>query len=145
MNQQGAPWLLSASTVGYGPCQVGHELTLSCSSLYSLFSLHKAFSSLKTLLTSLLLVQQSCGICKLVLEQYTKLCKEAGAQQAGVRFVKHNIFNDFDDYSDIALLYRVKQVPTFVFFIGGAKVCCWSATIGPRLLSAQCVSRSNAG
>ena len=42
---------------------------------------------------------------------------------AGVRFLKHNIRDDFDDLTDVARLYGIRAVPCFVFFIGGAQVC----------------------
>ena len=41
---------------------------------------------------------------------------------AGVRFLKHNIRDDFDDLTDVARLYGIRAVPCFVFFIGGAQV-----------------------
>lgn len=47
---------------------------------------------------------------------------QANGQQAGVRFLKHNIRDDFDDLTDVARLYGVRAVPCFVFFIGGAQV-----------------------
>ena len=55
---------------------------------------------------------------------------QSGGQMAGVRFLKHNIRDDFDDLTDVARLYGVRAVPCFVFFIGGAQVglckCCCS-------------------
>ncbi|CAK0785139.1 hypothetical protein CVIRNUC_008345 [Coccomyxa viridis] len=65
---------------------------------------------------------RSCGICKEMLKHYAKLCKESGGQMAGVRFLKHNIRDDFDDLTDVARLYGVRAVPCFVFFIGGAQM-----------------------
>ena len=47
---------------------------------------------------------------------------QSGGQMAGVRFLKHNIRDDFDDLTDVARLYRIRAVPCFVFFIGGAQV-----------------------
>ena len=47
---------------------------------------------------------------------------QSGGQMAGVRFLKHNIRDDFDDLTDVARLYGVRAVPCFVFFIGGAQV-----------------------
>lgn len=41
---------------------------------------------------------------------------------AGVRFLKHNIRDDFDDLTDVARLYGIRAVPCFLFFIGGAQV-----------------------
>ena len=47
---------------------------------------------------------------------------QACSQRAGVRFLKHNVRDEFDDVTDIARLYRIKNVPCFVFFSGGAMV-----------------------
>ena len=47
---------------------------------------------------------------------------QSGGQMAGVRFLKHNIRDDFDDLTDVARLYGIRAVPCFVFFIGGAQV-----------------------
>ena len=47
---------------------------------------------------------------------------QACGQLAGVRFLKHNIRDDFDDLTDVARLYGVRSVPCFVFFVGGAQV-----------------------
>ena len=47
---------------------------------------------------------------------------QAQSQRAGVKFLKHNVRDDFDDVTDIARLYRIKNVPCFVFFSGGAMV-----------------------
>ncbi len=47
---------------------------------------------------------------------------QANLQLAGVRFLKHNVRDDFDDLTDVARLYGVRAVPCFVFFVGGAQV-----------------------
>lgn len=52
----------------------------------------------------------------------TSLCSQACNQRAGVKFLKHNVRDEFDDITDIARLYRIKHVPCFVFFSGGAMV-----------------------
>lgn len=39
-----------------------------------------------------------------------------------MKFLKHNVRDEFDDITDIARLYRIKTVPCFVFFSGGAMV-----------------------
>lgn len=49
-------------------------------------------------------------------------CAQANQQSAGAVFLRHNIRNEFDDLTDIARLHRVRSVPTFVFFVGGAQV-----------------------
>ncbi len=47
--------------------------------------------------------------------------RQAAGQRAGVRFLKHNIRDEFDDVTDIAAFYRVKSVPSFLFLVGGAQ------------------------
>lgn len=37
-------------------------------------------------------------------------------------FLKHNIWNDFDDLTDVARMYKAKAVPSFIFLTGGAMV-----------------------
>ncbi|KAK9807057.1 hypothetical protein WJX72_012249 [[Myrmecia] bisecta] len=65
---------------------------------------------------------RSCGGCKDMLKHYRQLCMEASKQRAGVRFLTHDVRNEFDDLTDIARLYGVRAVPSFVFLSGGAKV-----------------------
>ena len=66
---------------------------------------------------------QSCGTCKEVLRHCRQLCQETSQQRAGVLFLKHNIWNDFDDLTDVARMYKAKAVPSFIFLTGGAMVC----------------------
>ncbi|KAK9839314.1 hypothetical protein WJX81_007280 [Elliptochloris bilobata] len=65
---------------------------------------------------------RSCGICRSILHHYSALCKEAGGQRAGVRFLKHNVRDDFDDLTDVAAFYSVKSVPSFLYLVGGAQM-----------------------
>jgi len=65
---------------------------------------------------------QSCGTCKEVLQHCSQLCQENSHQRAGVLFLKHNIWNDFDDLTDVARMYKAKAVPSFIFLTGGAMV-----------------------
>lgn len=37
-------------------------------------------------------------------------------------FLKHNIWNEFDDLTDVARFYKAKAVPGFIFLTGGAMV-----------------------
>ncbi|CAI5493355.1 unnamed protein product [Closterium sp. Naga37s-1] len=39
---------------------------------------------------------------------------------SAVRFLKHNVRDDYDDLTEIALLYRIKLVPAFAFFKDGS-------------------------
>ena len=68
-------------------------------------------------------MSRSCGACKEMLKHQQRLCREAGQQLAGAVFLKHNVRDQFDDVTDIARLYRIRSVPTFVFMVGGAQVC----------------------
>ena len=65
---------------------------------------------------------QSCGTCKEVLRHCGQLCQETSQQRAGVLFLKHNIWNDFDDLTDVARMYKAKAVPSFIFLTEGAMV-----------------------
>ena len=56
------------------------------------------------------------------MQRYTELCLKESHARAGLRFIKHNIRNDFDDPSDVARMFRVRAAPTFYFFVGGANV-----------------------
>ena len=47
---------------------------------------------------------------------------QGSKQREGVLFLKHNIRDEFDDVSDVARWYRIKHVPCFTFFVGGAQV-----------------------
>ena len=55
------------------------------------------------------------------MQRYDALCAESAAQRAGLRFVKHNVRNEFDDASDVARMFGVRSTPCFVFLVGGAK------------------------
>lgn len=66
---------------------------------------------------------QSCGSCKQVLQHCSQLCQENSQQKAGVLFLKHNVWNEFDDLTDVARMYKAKAVPSFIFLTGGAMVC----------------------
>ena len=83
---------------------------------------------------------QSCGTCKEVLRHCSQLCLENSQQKAGVLFLKHNIWNDFDDLTDVARMYKAKAVPSFIFLTGGAMVSCLRAYLlfFFLLLSDQC-------
>lgn len=65
---------------------------------------------------------QSCGVCKAVLAEYKTMALEAGYQRAGLRFLTHDVRNEFDEVSDIARMYKARTVPRFLFFVDGAVV-----------------------
>ena len=65
---------------------------------------------------------QSCGVCKAVLAEYSTMAREAGYQRAGLRFLTHDVRNEFDEVSDIARMYKARTVPRFLFFVDGAVV-----------------------
>ena len=56
------------------------------------------------------------------MQRYAALCRESAAQRAGLRFLKHNVRNEFDDVSDVARMFGVRGTPCFLFLVGGAKV-----------------------
>ena len=65
---------------------------------------------------------QSCGMCRELMQSYAQLCLKGAQTREGLRFIKHNIRNEFDDPSDVARMFRVRAAPTFYFFVGGANV-----------------------
>ncbi len=95
---------------------------------------------------------QSCGTCKEVLQHCSQLCQENSQQRAGVLFLKHNIWNDFDDLTDVARMYKAKAVPSFIFLTGGAMVdshslpsalhSCSAATVCAHILQSCSYSHS---
>ncbi len=62
------------------------------------------------------------------MHSYDRLRTEAGQQRACVRFAAHDVRNEFDDPSDVARMFGVRAVPSFIFFVGGAKVR-WAAAL----------------
>ncbi|CAI5484795.1 unnamed protein product [Closterium sp. Yama58-4] len=68
------------------------------------------------------------GITRNVLPAAAEESKDADAvdsetvrqEFSAVRFLKHNVRDDYDDLTEIALLYRIKLVPAFAFFKDGS-------------------------
>lgn len=65
---------------------------------------------------------RSCGVCKHVFRQYGELAAQAAQQRAGVRFLSHDINDEFDHRSAVARMYGVRTTPSFLFFVDGAVV-----------------------
>ncbi|KAI4389539.1 hypothetical protein MLD38_001755 [Melastoma candidum] len=68
----------------------------------------------------------SCGSCKYIKQGFSKLCKVAGDEQAGVIFLKHNmsstflwVMDEYDEQSETAERLRIKAVPLFHFYKNG--------------------------
>ncbi|KAI4321031.1 hypothetical protein MLD38_034454 [Melastoma candidum] len=61
----------------------------------------------------------SCGSCKYIEQGFSKLCKVAGDEQAGVIFLKHNVLDEYDEQSETAERLRIKTVPLFHFYKNG--------------------------
>lgn len=68
------------------------------------------------------LYSRSCGVCKAVFAEYRTMALEAGYQRAGLRFLTHDVRNEFDEVSDVACMYKARTVPMFLFFVDGAVV-----------------------
>ncbi|KAG0620376.1 hypothetical protein M758_4G211300 [Ceratodon purpureus] len=64
----------------------------------------------------------SCGSCRYIEKGFQKLCKGAGSGEASVVFLKHNVFDEYEEQSDIADKFRIKVVPLFHFYKGGELV-----------------------
>eukprot|EP00850_Spirogloea_muscicola_P001258 SM000004S15128 [mRNA] locus=s4:1378532:1379919:- [translate_table: standard] len=72
----------------------------------------------------------SCGACKYINNLFVRMCKRGcgevcvadDGEGVNVRFVKHNVRDDYDDLSDLAKFYCIRSVPTFSFFMDGSRV-----------------------
>lgn len=71
----------------------------------------------------------ACGACKYILPKFIKLCKkgcgeecEVEGEPGSVRFIKHNVRDEYDDLTDVARFYKIKVVPMFTFFMDGCRV-----------------------
>jgi hypothetical protein len=80
-----------------------------------------------------LLFPQPCGICSVAATHPTAIidstaCSavflhvQCAQQRAGVRFMRHDVLDEFDHRSTVARMYGVRSVPTFLFFVEGALV-----------------------
>lgn len=76
----------------------------------------------KNALLIVFLYSRSCGSCKKVLENYRRLHDAFRAENARVVFVKHDVHDDFDHLTDIACMYSVHSVPSFLFLSDGALI-----------------------
>lgn len=65
---------------------------------------------------------RSCGACKALLQEFEHLCQEARAQQVRAVFARHNLLDEFDNWSDVSAWHKIRVVPTVVFYDGGALV-----------------------
>ncbi|KAL1170459.1 hypothetical protein V6Z11_A05G215100 [Gossypium hirsutum] len=61
----------------------------------------------------------SCGSCKYIEQGFSKLCKGAGDEDAGVIFLKHNVIDEYDEQSEVAERLRIRAVPLFHFYKNG--------------------------
>lgn len=71
----------------------------------------------------------ACGACKYILPQIIKMCKrgcgeqcDVDGHQGSVKYLKHNVRDEYDDLTDVARFYRIKMVPMFTFFMDGCRV-----------------------
>lgn len=71
----------------------------------------------------------ACGACKYILPQLIKMCKlgcgehcVVDGHQGRVKYLKHNVRDEYDDLTDVARFYKIKMVPMFTFFMDGCRV-----------------------
>jgi len=100
----------------------GMEASSSTAEVTTLAQLERVVQEAGSEIVVVAFYSRSCGACKQMLQMYRAKCQEAWRQKAGVRFLEHNIRDEFDDITGIARLYRIKSVPSVVFFCGGAKM-----------------------
>eukprot|EP01025_Chloroclados_australasicus_P010717 TRINITY_DN1446_c0_g1_i1.p3 TRINITY_DN1446_c0_g1~~TRINITY_DN1446_c0_g1_i1.p3 ORF type:complete len:213 (+),score=14.81 TRINITY_DN1446_c0_g1_i1:336-974(+) len=67
------------------------------------------------------LFDRGCGVCKEIKTKIRRIADEVYNDKTGVVFCEHEIRDDFDWYTDIAQMYRIRQVPTFLFLVQGAR------------------------
>lgn len=61
----------------------------------------------------------SCGSCKYIEQGFSKLCKASGDEDVPVIFLKHNVIDEYDEFSEVADRLRIKKVPLFHFYKNG--------------------------
>lgn len=73
-------------------------------------------------LVVIFLYTRSCGACKQLLADFQALCEEAARMRTRAVFVRHNLLNEFDYWSDVSVFYRTRVVPCILFVDHGAVV-----------------------
>ena len=58
----------------------------------------------------------ACGSCKYIGAGFLKLCKGSHEEHAPVEFLKHNVYNEYEEPSPVSERLRVKVVPSFFFY-----------------------------
>lgn len=61
----------------------------------------------------------ACGSCKYIEQGFAKLCKGSGINDAPVVFLKHNVYDEYDEPSETSERLRIKAVPLFHFYKNG--------------------------
>ena len=84
--------------------------------------LERLFEAAGGAIVVLFLHASSCGLCKDVLMELEGINKEVNKEGSRIVFLKHDIWSEYDFYSDLARYYNIKSVPKFMFFVDGAMV-----------------------
>eukprot|EP00897_Mesotaenium_endlicherianum_P007161 jgi/Mesen1/6473/ME000330S05491 len=71
----------------------------------------------------------ACGACKYMLPLFIKMCKKGCGEacdveghEGSVRYIKHNVRDDYDELTDLANMYKIRAVPMFSFFMDGCRI-----------------------
>jgi hypothetical protein len=88
----------------------------------NLTHLEAALDAMHGRLAVLALYSRSCGVCKEIRQDLDSICRGSHRQRAGIVYLQHDVYDEFDSPSDICRYYRVKSVPRFLFFVDGAVI-----------------------
>ncbi|KAK9792735.1 hypothetical protein WJX73_001490 [Symbiochloris irregularis] len=64
----------------------------------------------------------ACGSCKYISNGFVKLCMGSHAEHEPVQFLKHNVYDEAEEFTELGERLRIKVVPSFYFYKGGQLV-----------------------
>lgn len=64
----------------------------------------------------------ACGSCKYISAGFMKLCKGSHDEHEPVEFLKHNVYDEFEQFTELGERLRIKVVPSFYFYRDGKMV-----------------------
>ncbi|CAL8465367.1 g4903 [Coccomyxa elongata] len=64
----------------------------------------------------------ACGSCRYIQPGFVKLCRASEERHSPVVFLRHNIFDEYEELSDLSQKFKIRAVPLFYFFKNGEVV-----------------------
>ncbi|KAK9903253.1 hypothetical protein WJX75_000800 [Coccomyxa subellipsoidea] len=64
----------------------------------------------------------ACGSCRYIQPGFVKLCRASEERHSPVMFLRHNIFDEYEELSELSDRFKIKAVPLFYFFRNGKVV-----------------------